>query len=186
MSTTNLFVELLIVGIGAFAWVLLIILGVSSIPLPSIINLIEIELFIPLLSVIYVLGIVVDRLADTIFDKYWGIQIRESIFPDKTHYYRARSLIFSSSESISDLLEYNRSRLRICRGWSLNSVMIILALNLYALLVPATNNLLTILGTVLFSLFAIGSWYAWRNILKKEYSKTKHQSELIEASNNSS
>lgn len=184
MSTTNLFVELLVVGVGAFFWVLLIILGISAEPFDSIKELIKVELFIPLLSIIYVLGIVVDRVADSIFDKLWGIKIRNSIFPDRNDYYRARSIIFSSAESISDLLEYNRSRLRICRGWSLNSVMIIVSLNIYALLVPLSYYKQTILGSIMFLLLAIGSWYAWRNILKKEYGKTKYQAELINETNN--
>lgn len=180
MSTTNLFVELIVVGVGAFLWVLLIVLGVSLEPISSIKDLLKLELFIPLLSLIYVLGIVVDRVADTIFDHFWGKKIRNSIFPDRNEYYKARSMIFSSSDSISELLEYNRSRLRICRGWSLNSVMIIGSLNFYALLVPATSSKLTILGSIIFLLLAAGSWYAWRNILKKEYGKTKYQARLIE------
>lgn len=184
MSTTNLFVELLVVGVGAFFWVLLIVLGISVEPFESIEELIKVELFIPLLSIIYVLGIVIDRVADSIFDKLWGIKIRNSIFPDRNEYYRARSIIFSSSESISELLEYNRSRLRICRGWSLNSVMIIVSLNIYALLVPSSCYKQTILGSIMFLLLAIGSWYAWRNILKKEYGKTKYQAALINESSN--
>lgn len=183
MSTTNLFVELVVVGVGAFVWVLLILMGVSVEPVSSIRDLLKIELFIPLLSLIYVLGIVVDRVADTIFDHLWGKKIRNSVFPDRNEYYKARSMIFSSSEPISELLEYNRSRLRICRGWSLNSVMIILALNFYAVLVPSSNAKQIVLGSIIFSLLAIGSWYAWRNILKKEYGKTKYQARLIEQSN---
>ena len=155
-------------------------------PFESIKDLIKVELFVPLLSIVYVLGIVIDRVADSIFDKLWGIKIRNSIFPDRNEYYKARSIIFSSSESISDLLEYNRSRLRICRGWSLNSVMIIASLNIYALLFPSSYYKQTILGSMIFLLLAIGSWHAWRNILKKEYGKTKYQAKLITETNNQS
>lgn len=179
MSTTNLFVELLIVGIGAFFWILLIVIGVMNVSIESITLLFEMKYFIPLISIIYVLGIVIDRVADSVFDKLWGNKIRDSIFPDRNNYYRARSLIFSSSESISDLLEYNRSRLRICRGWTLNSVMMISSLNLYAFRKVSPSDEIVLLSSVVLLLFSVGAWYAWRNILKKEYGKTKHQADLI-------
>ena len=179
MSTTNLFVELLIVGIGAFFWILLIVLGVMNVTIESTSILFEMKYFIPLVSIIYVLGIVIDRVADSAFDELWGNKIRASIFPDRNDYYRARSLIFSSSESISDLLEYNRSRLRICRGWTLNSVMIVLSLNLYSFREKSPSDEVVLLGSVVLLLFSVGAWYAWRNIIKKEYGKTKHQAELI-------
>ena len=182
MSTTNLFVELLVVGVGAFAWVLLFILGFADKDLEVVYKLVNVAWFVPLVSLVYVLGIVVDRIADGIFEKFWGNDIRNRVFADKNSYYRARSAIFSSSEAIAELLEYNRSRLRICRGWALNSVMLIIATNLYASLrtIPYTEQIVMVMsGSMLFFMVAFGSWFSWRDILTKEYHKTKHQAASI-------
>ena len=182
MSTTHLFVELLVVGVGAFAWVLLFILGFVDKDLEVIYSLVNVAWFVPLVSIVYVLGIVIDRIADGLFEKFWGNNIRDRVFADKNSYYKARSAIFFSSESIAELLEYNRSRLRICRGWALNSIMLIVAVNLYATLrsIPYAEQIVMVLtGSVLFLMVACGSWFSWRDILTKEYHKTKHQAANI-------
>lgn len=182
MSTTNLFVELLVVGVGAFAWVVLLILGFADKDIEVVFKLADVAWFVPLVSIVYVLGIVADRVADGIFEKFWGNTIHNQIFSDRNSYYKARSMIFSSSQAIAELLEYNRSRLRICRGWGLNSVMLIVAVNLYAILrsAPYAEQFVMVLtGSVLFFMIACGSWFSWRDILTKEYSKTKHQAGSI-------
>ena len=178
MNTTNLFVELLVVGVGAFAWTLLLLLGFVGKDINTVMAYANVAWTIPLLSISYVLGIVIDRIADGIFSKFWGKNIRSKFFSSKNHYYKSRSIIFTYSQSISELLEYNRSRLRICRGWALNSIMLVFALNLYALLRPTLyieQVIFVLPGSILFFIIACGTWYAWRDILIKEYRKTKHQ-----------
>ena len=183
MNTTNLFVELIVVGVGAFAWTLLILSGLAGKDINTVMAAANITWAIPLLSIVYVLGIVIDRIADGVFDKFWGNRMRAEVFPDKEEYYKARSMIFKSSDAISGLLEYGRSRLRICRGWSVNAVIMIFALQLYAILrpVPYQEQLILIsAGTTILLIIAYGIWYAWRDILQKEYHKTRHQADHID------
>ena len=65
MSTTTLFVELLVTGFGALIWVVLVVLcfvkggELSPLAKPSWIAL-------PLIAVAYVLGVVTDRIADKV------------------------------------------------------------------------------------------------------------------------
>jgi hypothetical protein len=137
MSTTDLFVELIIIGIGALLWIpltLLSIFGYSWVPLEvwatSLDQLLTIVALIPALSITYVLGILVDRLGDRTFQG-WDKRIRNKCFSDPADYQRARTIIYNQSESLSNWFQYGRSRLRICRGWAVNSVLCVLGLNLF-------------------------------------------------------
>jgi len=85
MNTTNLFVELVIIGIGAGVWLLLTLLcvfGYSWIPLEKIMTL---PALIPTLALLYVLGIVVDRMADFAF-QCWDKNLRQKHFNKSADY----------------------------------------------------------------------------------------------------
>src|SRR5215210_8108672 len=130
MGTTNLFVELVVIGVGAMAWLCLLILtvfGWTWIPLEKLFST---TALLPLVSLIYLLGIVSDRIADSIFERFWVERLQLTRFANTNEYHVARRQILTGSERLSDLLEYGRSRMRICRGWTLNSVLIAIALNL--------------------------------------------------------
>ena len=69
MSTTNLFVELIVIGIGAAIWVVLAALavfGYSWVPLDQVFSTFAAA---PFLGVVYVLGIILDRVADAVFER---------------------------------------------------------------------------------------------------------------------
>ena len=185
MSTTNLFVELVVIGVGALAWVVLLVLSVFGwnwVPTEKVFSTVAL---IPLLSLIYVLGIVSDRIADSIFEKWWNDNLRKERFPDINDYHAARRQILTRSERLSELLEYGRSRLRICRGWALNSVLIAVALNLFVWMRLTGSSLalsLSLFGTVAVLSFAIASWYTWRKLTVTEYRKVEEQAAfLVEA-----
>jgi hypothetical protein len=185
MSTTNLFVELIVIGVGALAWIILLVLslfGWDWIPTEKVFSTVAL---VPLLSLIYVLGIVSDRIADSLFEYWWNDNLRKGRFPEIVDYHAARRQILTRSERLSELLEYGRSRLRICRGWTLNSVLIAVALNLFIWMRLATSPLafsLSLFGTVAVLLFAIAPWYTWRKLTVTEYRKVKEQAAfLVEA-----
>lgn len=182
MNTTNLFVELIVIGVGAGIWIFLLILGFTGLSTSDVADLFKAETAIPLLAVIYVLGIVTDRIADTIFEKIWGDSLRQHKFGDLEKYYLARRDILTKSERLSDLLEYGRSRLRICRGWSFNSVLIIISLNLFLSLSSVTGlseQPIRLLGTIGFALLAIATWYSWKKLVEAEYRKVIQQAEYL-------
>ena len=173
MSTTSLFVELLVIGSGVFVWLILLLFaayGVDVLPLTQTVVLVS---AVPVLSLIYVLGIVWDRVADA---------LRHSQFNDIGEYYNARRLILTQSSQLSELLEYGRSRLRICRGWTLNAPLIGISLNLLLFSeaervdsVASASVAATILSVVLMS----GSWFAWNSLAKAEYRKIREQADFL-------
>jgi hypothetical protein len=135
---------------------------------------------IPLLSIIYVLGIVSDRVADALFAVLWTRTLRGRRFNDIETYYAARRIILTESERLSELLEYGRSRLRICRGWVLNAFVILVSFNVFVWTRlrewPRARGLSIVVSALLLVLLA-GCWYSWWSLSAAEYRKVKGQSE---------
>lgn len=134
---------------------------------------------IPLLATTYVAGIIWDRVVDYVFEKIWVERWRLEFFPNKYDYYNARRKILTKSERLSDLLEYGRSRMRICRSWTLNSILIGLSLNILLFEKFLGNDnfeILVITATSISVAFSIGAWFAWASLVKTEYRKIKEQS----------
>ena len=182
MNTTNLFVELLVIGVGAALWVLLVVLSVFGyqwIPIQQDVSWLALG---PLLSISYLLGIIIDRIADMLFEIFWGNKLRGDWFPEKINYYNARRRILLASERLSDMLEYSRSRLRICRGWTFNAVMFAICLNIFVWTQLAWWHLATvtsIFGTIAMLLLALASWYAWKRLSLSEYRRIREQAEFL-------
>lgn len=182
MSTTNLFAELIVIGTGAITWVMLLILSIFGYQWVPLERLFSISALVPILSSVYVLGIIFDRISDTVFEKWWGDGLRRVWFKEKKQYHNARLRILFRSERLWNLLEYGRSRLRICRGWALNSVLIAISINIFVwtrLYEQPFAMTLSVSGTLAMLLLALSSWYAWRKLTLTEYRKIQEQLTLL-------
>lgn len=182
MSTTNLFVELVVIGLGVAGWVAMLVIAAFGSSWIAMIETHWVIVALPALAVVYVCGIVWDRFADSVFDKLWAVDLRAEYYVDIGAYYNARRTILTKSDSLSDLLEYGRSRLRICRGWALNAIAITISLNIliwtrYADM--ASTGLLSIVGTLLGVAIAWGCQRAWKSLSHAEYRKIKEQSHFL-------
>lgn len=127
MTTTHLFAELLVIGIGVAIWLTLLIAGLLGHPLPRELPDLGGALLVPLLGTAYVLGIVVDRLAYSLLgplDRRSAAVVLAGL-PDRAEVARA---VLAHSDRLALEVDYNRSRLRICRSWSLNFALIGLSL----------------------------------------------------------
>lgn len=190
MATTQLFVELLVIGIGALVWVLLFcatLLGVDITLLATVQKTPAIALA-PFLGLVYVLGILNDRLADWIFGDLWGDPL-DVVYKEKTEAERQeqrwidrRTLVVDGPE-LWFFIEYGRSRLRICRGWALNAVLIASAWSLYLELGAADASSLQAprLHALSIPLLAMAllCWISWRKLQLAEFRKTKRQAEWV-------
>ncbi|MCH9670744.1 MAG: hypothetical protein K0U93_04775 [Gammaproteobacteria bacterium] len=182
MSTTNLFVELLVIGLGVFVWLMLLALAIIGVDQLALNDKVLFASALPVLAFTYVLGIVWDRIADKLFDRIWSDGLRRMHFQDKSSYYDARRIILTRSPALSALLEYGRSRLRICRAWTLNALMMCIALN--AFLFGGANNvadpgLASAIGSSVTLALALGSWFAWNNLSQAEYRKVSEQGKYL-------
>jgi hypothetical protein len=121
------------------------------------------------------------RSPDLIFRR-WTSSLRQATFGSQAKYYEARALVYAKAEALKDLFEYSRSRLRICRGWTINSVLILCSLNAFIWLGLPKSNLqirLSICGSLIFVLLTIGTLYAWYRLTTNENSRLLEQSNLI-------
>lgn len=179
MSTTDLFVELLIIGLGAAVWVLLLIFSIFGLSWLTFEQFTSLTVLLPMLGFIYVLGIVTDRMADAVFDRYFKLPLKRHYYPDDNDQdFRDRRYLYLKGGQLINLIDYGRSRLRICRGWCFNGVLIIIALNLFAWArIPSTalSVRLSVYGTVLMAILVGGLWLAWRQLTLNDYRKVRDQ-----------
>ena len=140
MGTTQLFVELLIIGFGVFIWLVLLIAAVMRYSFYNAgINTNAFTLA-PILAISYILGIVVDRIAYSVFLK-GANRIRDEIIPSqnsKSADYM-ECFILNHSKILGEKIEYNRSRRRVARSWAINFFLIAFTTTLWALRLRVSN-----------------------------------------------
>lgn len=186
VTTSSLVVELLVIGVGATSWLLLLVASVFGNSWLLTIQPFATLLAIPALAMVYTLGIVSDRMIDAIFGLCWGGSLRRRHFSDNVSYHHARRTVLTGSDRMADMIEYSRSRMRICRGWAVHSLLIALALNLYCWLQIENHsmaNRIHLFGTALFCVLGVTSWHAWRNLASTQYLQVREQSQFLTTKN---
>jgi len=133
MNTTNYILELLISGITTFTWIALLFLALfghhlSSLDLQLNTSNALIIIFI-LAPFCYIFGTISDRVSEMIWDKISRKKLEDSADHEKRQEWR--SLIYIHSEQLTNLFEYGKLRVRICRSWVLNGTLIFLTAPIY-------------------------------------------------------
>ena len=129
MSTTTVFVELLIIGLESVAWLSLLISSLFGLDwlttIAGIFEKADVFATIAVIGLAYVVGIVVDEICDSLIEP-WAKRIRESVQSDtKLKMWDVQAYVFSHSEVATSQLGYMRSRLRILRSSIFNIPLII-------------------------------------------------------------
>ena len=182
MATTNLFVELIVIGAGAICWLTLVILGLFGIDSFPIESAATYPVLVTLLPLVYLLGIISDRVADFAFDKLFSRPLRVRYFSETRNYQDARRLVLSSSGRLADMHEYGRIRIRICRGWSLNALLIAAALQFWLRRAAVNSHwrqTAAIWGTAGCVLLAVASWWSWYMLCSMEYLKIREHADFL-------
>jgi drug/metabolite transporter (DMT)-like permease len=182
MGTTDLFVELIVIGIGALIWMVMATLSIFGYTWVPLDKLLSVSALIPILSIIYIAGIVTDRIADVLFDVIWASRIQRKYYSSSSLARDDRRLIYIKNEYLADLIEYGRSRLRICRGWAFNAVLIMIASNFFiATQVPdqVLRIKLFIWVNLLAGFIAYFSWYSWYQLSDTQYRRIKGDAEFL-------
>jgi hypothetical protein len=185
MSTTNLFIELVVVGVGAAIWVCLLILAGFGYEWVPVDKLLSPAATVPMLALVYLLGIVTDRTSDTLLGPRWARGNRARVYGNEGHAYAADKALVLSNPEFAKLFEYNKSRQRICRGWAFNAIAILLSLHAFLWFrfdLTSISIRVAVLGTILLLLLACGCWYSGRRLNRVQYQKVKEQSALLRAS----
>jgi len=167
MTTTNVFAELLIIGVETLAWIALLIFclfGYGWIDF-SIFN--NLAIAIPLAALTYVLGIIMDRVSDTLLAGPDHAIRREVLGESAAQSFAPlRIYILAQSPHLSTDLDYLRSRLRIMRSSIINfsllaifgAAFILTRLHMVPSIHYGAAATVFLVGAILASL----SYYAWR------------------------
>lgn len=181
MNTTNVFVELLVIGLGpvtALLLIALVVLGPATLELAQVLDATaSLALVVPFLAVTYLLGIVTDRVADRLFAPTSG-RLRRSFFVDNDEYHAARRTIIVYAPAIYRIRQYGRSRMRICRGWTVNLLILWIPANLYLAQVLPGGGLLWWVNALLVLILA-GTVASWRWIARSEYEKIREGAAFV-------
>ena len=184
MNTTNFFVELIVIGLGAAIAILFVIYPLFDKNMLQAFNQFYSSsgngiLALIAIPIVYLIGILVDRVADFCLKRNEK-RIQETYFEDNMAVRDARTLVFSNSERLSNLLDYNRSRLRICRGWFLNGFLLLIGVNVVIWFKLEERTLLySIILSLGLILFTILNYKVWKSLTHKEFEKLKSYSVSI-------
>lgn len=167
MKTTEIIVELVVIGLGPLAMVLAFAVS-ADIPIVEIGPPNAVYSLLMALSFCYVLGIIFDRVADSIFSNAED-KVRRSMFSSVEEFQIARSLVNKNSEHIAGWGEYGRIRLRVARGWALNSALMACALPAMEFVYGRQASPIDSKYYLPFlALLFVGCLYSWRRLARGE------------------
>ena len=164
MPTTQLFVELLVIGMGVVAWIVLFVAAAFGWPLspqPAALGAGELA---AMTAMAYVLGIMMDRIARAL----WGAFLFRPNHIGETPTNDAERMICCKSERLWNTCAYNRSRFRICRAWTLNFALLAITYAVWNARVqthPWQHSAAIVV--VALALCALGAWATVR--LNRDY-----------------
>ncbi len=172
MNTTNIFVELVVIGFHTLIWIGLIVLALVGYQNLDIKELFTINLALPILALAYIFGILVDRIADIAFlaqDLKMRPVDKQADLPS---FLTMRFYILNKSSAIYDQLEYTRSRLRIARASAFNFAFTTLAALLFVWLqlgrtLSTQHLVLACVATVVIgAALTVASYEAWIALIR--------------------
>lgn len=182
MNPTNYTIELLISGICGSIWLFissLIFLG-NWVDVSILNNVNSVILTFFIVPMIYVLGVLIDRTTTLVFGKKTTKKLRLKHFDNEDSYKRARSKIYINSDNLLKIIEYNRMRIRICRNWIFNGLLILIFSNIFLIKNQIVNYINIGLYISIFLLISVYiSFISWKKLHEKEYKFLKIQSNLI-------
>lgn len=184
MNTTNLFVELVVIGVGTLFALILTVMSIFGYRWISWEQIASSTMLIPLLSITYLLGIVIDRISDQVF-RSWNRRLRQNNFTSNDEYHEARTYVYQfASERIISLFLYGRSRLRISRAWSLNCILLAITFPLFVWTrlsqIPYNTRIsITIFSIILFVIGAIATCFTWRKLANNDYKRLAETNTIL-------
>jgi hypothetical protein len=171
MNTTNIFVELVVIGFHTLIGIAIIVLALFGYQNADAEKLLTINLALPVLATAYILGILIDRISDRIFiaqDYKMRPSDSDANLPS---FLTMRFYILHKSSDIYAQLEYIRSRLRIARASVFNFILMTIAVLVFVWLqfgksIPTQNSILIYASTlVVGAILTLASYQSWRGLV---------------------
>ncbi len=178
MKAGNIIIEALVVGAGTFIFLILLFYFIFEVDASALEEFSEYMewstygwLFVfPILGIITVLGIITEHLSFVLF-WFWENSLRKSIQPigsdpdalrNNKFFYELRAYLFTSQNAVelAQVQNFLRTKIRIMRGWCLNSILM-LAILIYRELSLDTFEPLIVPGIIVVGLVFMGSLFSW-------------------------
>jgi hypothetical protein len=186
MATTAVFAEIIVVGLQVEAWLALLVLGMFG---RDWVTLSALEKWVALLTILviavaYMLGVVIDRIADDIYLRGYrvaeqrGWRHRKSPDGDKPGHEtrQKRFTVIDASDGLGRFLDYQRSRLRVARATSVNTLLAVPAAAIFlSAEADASGTLIAFLSVAAVTLILASTYTAivingaWEDSLNSAY-----------------
>jgi hypothetical protein len=160
VTTTAVFAEILVAGLGAVVWIVLIALAIAQPQKADLARLEHLKEWSALITTFvlalgYGLGTTVDRVSDSLFKKCFGKSEAVSSL--------LRLQVLARGDKVTDFVEYIRSRIRVSRSTTLNLAVTTVVMPAFLLrcLKPSSCQIL-VTEAVLASLTALAAYAAVR------------------------
>lgn len=175
METTHLYVELIIIGLETSVWMCMVYINIVANQIVEIISKVlnNFSSSLLLIGILYIVGILMDRLADMIYKKIENKIRKESGLEAKS------SILIWKKYDQEKVSDYMRSRIRILRVSTLNTPLITLSFLWHVLVSDETSLFLVIYIIIIGVLFTYISWKSYIKSVQNYYNKAR----VLELSN---
>lgn len=166
METTKMYIELIVVGLETFVWICMFLVDIVGNKIISVLEKIlnNFSVSLLLIGILYVIGVLIDRLTDIIFQKFENKIRKESGLQAKT------SFIIWKKYNLENFSDYTRSRIRILRASTINIPLIMLSLVWYVFIFYKQFSVIIYIYFI-GMLFMYASWKGYKKSLKTYYDK---------------
>jgi hypothetical protein len=168
MQTTQLFVELVVIGMGTLLWLGLLLAAIFGYNPQSGLPDLNTGVLALFTGFGYALGIVVDRISRNIFEYLFKRRKSHTELHAAAALETMENVVLTSDEALARQMQYNRSRFRICRSWALNLFLVSGAFALWNIRVAAVPfwKCLAVISMGC-ALSCATLWIAW--LLRRDY-----------------
>lgn len=167
METTQLYIELIIIGLETFIWMGIFLINIIGNEIVNVFNEIvnKFSSSLLLIGILYVIGILMDRLADMIFQK------GENSIRNMSGLRAKSSFLIWKKYSAEKYADYSRSRIRILRSSILNIPLITISCIWCVCIYVDEPYTILVFILVLGIIFSYISYKAYHLSLKRYYDK---------------
>ena len=169
METTQLYIELIIIGIEGFIWMCTFLVDIIGYEATGVLAYIlgNFSASLLLVGILYIIGILLDRFADIVFQK------KENTIRNKSGLYAKNTALVWKKYDAVRYAEFSRTRVKILRASVLNLPLISLGFILYAMRYLDKSYMIVMYILFLGMLFTYVSWKSYDLSLIKYYNKTR-------------
>jgi hypothetical protein len=167
MSTTQLFAELLVSGTGVVIWLAFLLAWGFQISFRELTSDASIFTLAPIVAIAYVFGIILDRMGYSIFrgsERRFRNRVVGS--QESPHIKDKELYVLTNSKELGLQINYNRSRLRICRSWIINFILIAISSALWGY---SSNPSTAFYLPVAIFLLGLATFFVWSRLVVDHY-----------------